>query len=348
MDQPPARQRLAGLIGGYYLAQALFVVARLGIADRLADGPEHAGQLARVTRTHARSLHRLLRTLASCGIFAEDDAGRFRLTDLAGWLRGDVPGSLREEAIAVGETHYAAFGELLHSVRTGRPGFDRAFGMPWFDYLAANPEAARSFDAALAGLRSQATAALLDAYDFSEVTTLVDVGGGTGALLAAVLARHPSVRGTLFDLPHVVERAGEHLRAAGVADRCALVGGDFFASVPADGDAYLLRHVLHDWDDDKALRILASCRRAMDDSARLLLVESVIEAGNEPSLGKSLDLVMLALTGGTERTEPEYRELLEASGFRLARVVPTPAQVHLIEAVPAEQPRCGPPWEPAR
>jgi hypothetical protein len=337
MDRESARQQLAGMIGGYYLTQAIYVTAALGLADRLRDGPRHAEQLAQTTGTQARALHRLLRTLAGFGIFAEDVAGRFRLTELAELLRGDVPGSLRAEALSIGETHYAAFGELLRSMETGRPGFDKAFGMPLFDYFAVHPEAAQTFDAALAGLRLQATAAMLDGYDFSEVTKLVDVGGGTGSLLATVLARYPSMKGTLFDLPHVVERASDHFRAAGVGDRSALVGGDFFASVPAGGDVYLLRHILHDWDDHRALRILANCRRVMNRRGKLLLVESVIQPGNELSLGKILDLVMLVVTGGMERTEQEYRELLEAAGFHLTRVAPTAAGIHILEAAPVQQ-----------
>jgi hypothetical protein len=317
------------MIGGYYMTQAIHVAATLGIADRLVDGPLSAGQLARETGSQPQALHRLLRTLAGFGIFAEE-AGRFRLTELADLLRSDVPGSLRGVALTVGETHYPAFGKLLHSVQTGQAGFDKVFGVPLFDYFAVNPESARTFDAALEGLRSQASAAMLDAVDFSDVTTLVDVGGGSGGLLSAVLASYPSVNGVLFDLPHVIERA------SAVGDRCALVGGDFFESVPAGGDVYLLRHIIHDWDDEKAIRILRNCRQAMDVSARLLLVESVIRPGNEPSLGKFLDLVMLALTGGRERTEPEYRQLLQTVGFRLARVIPTSAGFDVIEALPSE------------
>jgi hypothetical protein len=322
------------MIGGYYLTQAIYVCAKLGIADRLRDGPRSAEQLAQATGAHAQALHRLLRTLAGFGIFAQDDAGQFRLTELADLLRGDVPGSVRAEACATGDTHYAAFAELLYSVQTGRAGFDKAFGMPLFDYLAANEEAAQTFDAGLARLRAQAAAAVLEAYDFSGTTRLVDVGGGAGSLLTAILARYPAMKGTLFDRPHVVKQAKTCLHAAQMQDRCALVGGDFFDSVPAGGDAYLLRHIIHDWDDDRALRILKNCRQTMHRRAKLLLIESVIQSGNEPALGKHLDLLMLALTGGTERTEEEYRALLEASGFRLTRVVPTAAEIHAIEAAP--------------
>lgn len=335
MNRPSAWRRLATMLGGYYLSQALYVVVRLGLAERLGDRLQTAEELAPATGAHARSLHRLLRTLAGFGIFREE-TGRFRLTELGELLRSDAPDSLRATALTFGETHYPAFGELLHSVQTSRPGFDKVFGMPLFDYFAANPEAARNFDAALEGLRSQATAAMLDVIDLSEVRTLVDVGGGTGGLLATVLARYPTMQGILCDRPHVVEEARVRLQAADVWDRCAVVGGDFFECVPSGGDVYLLRHIIHDWDDERALRILTSCRRAMNRPGKLLLVESVIRADNEPSLGKFYDLLMLALTGGMERTEPEYRELLEAAGFHLTGVVPTSADMDVLEAVPIE------------
>jgi hypothetical protein len=336
MDQQSAHQRLAALVGGYFVSQAISVAARLGIADRLRDGPRTADELARATGTHARSLHRLLRTLAGFGVFAADDGGRFRLTELADLLCAGAPGSLGAAAVSIGELYYAAFGELHHSVGTGLPAFDRVFGRPLFDYLATNPGAARTFDAGLVDLRAKATAAVLDAYDFSGVRRLVDVGGGTGDLISVVLEKYPTMRGILFDRPHVVAQARAAVHAAAGPDRCTLVGGNFFESVPAGGDVYLLRHVVHDWDDDRANRILTNCRRAMTRPGKLLLVESVIRPGNEPSLGKVMDLAMLALTSGRERTEPEYRELLGASGFRLARVIPTSADIHVIEAAPTQ------------
>jgi hypothetical protein len=334
MHNSRPRQQLAGIIANCYLAQAIYVVVRLGVADRLRDGPQPSHQLADATGAHARSLHRLLRVLAGCGIFAEDEAGRFQLTELADLLRSDAPESMYAAVRNFGDLHYAAFGELLHSVRTGQPGFDKTFGMPLFDYFAANPSTARTFDAALADLRSQAAAALLDAYDFSGITRLVDVGGGAGSLLSAVLARYPKLSGVLFDRPDVAAAATGQLRGAGVQNRCEVIGGDFFDAVPAGGDVYLLRHVIHDWDDERAGRILVNCRRAMHPAARLLLVESVIEPGNAPSLGKFFDLMMLAMTGGQERTEPEYGSLLTASGLRLVRVTPTTAEIHVIEAEP--------------
>src|SRR5262249_49097726 len=255
-------------------------------------------------------------------------------TETSEQLRGDVPGSLRAAAVNVGATCYPAFGELLYSVRTGRPALDEVVGMPFFDHLAANPEAAEALDTVLAGLHPRADEALLEALDFSAVRTVVDVGGGSGRLLAAVLSRYPSVRGILFDRPHVVARAHSGSGWAAIADRCDAVGGDFFESVPPGGELYLLRYVIHDWDDARAVQILKNCRRAMTRWGRLLLVESVIESGNGPLHGKVSDLLMLAITGGCERTAPEYRALLRAGGFRLTRVGPLAAGVELIEAAP--------------
>ena len=337
MGQPSLRQHLAGMIGGYYLTQVIYVTAKLGIADQLRGGPQTAEQLSRLTGAHPRSLHRLLRTLTSFGVFAEDADGRFRLTDLGNLLRADVDDSLRDQALAVGDTHYAAFGELLHGITTGHPGFDKAFGAPLFDYLAANQDAADTFDAALADLRSQATDAVLDCCDFAGVSSVVDVGGGAGNLLFAILRKYPSIRGVLFDRPGTVKRAEMRLGTASIAARCAFIDGDFFKALPADADIYLMRHVIHDWDDPRATQILRNCRRAMGDGGKLLLVESIIEAGNEPSLGKWMDLLMLALTGGMERTEQEYRELLSQSGFQLERVTPSPAGIHVMEALPIAQ-----------
>src|SRR5262249_28867669 len=280
------------------------------------------------------SLYRLLRALASIGIFAEDPDGRFRLTPLAECLRSDVPGTQRPAALLMGGEHYRSWGEFLYSVRTGRTAFDHAYGMPVFDYLAVHPEQAEVFDAAMTAIHGAETGAMLAAYDFSGVGTLVDVGGGNGSLLCAVLRQYPSMHGVLFDRGHVVERARPNLRAAGVEGRCRAVAGSFFESVPPGGDAYLLRHIIHDWDDEQSLRILRNCRRAVGGQARLLIVESVIPPGNEPSFSKWLDLNMLVVPGGLERTEAEYRDLLQQAGFRLVGVVPTAMEVSVIEGQP--------------
>jgi hypothetical protein len=326
---------IARMLTGYWVSQALYVAARLGLADLVKGGPRTPADLAAATGTHPPSLYRLLRALASVGVFAEDAEGRFGQTPLSDCLRSDRPDGQRDLALMNGEEHYHCWGELFYSVQTGRTAFEHLYGKPVFAWLAEHPRAARIFDGAMVGVHGAETAAMLDAYDFGGFGTLVDVGGGNGSLLTATLKRHPRLRGILFDRPDAVERARPLLEAAGVADRCQAVGGDFFRAVPPGGDAYLLRHIIHDWDDDQSLTILKNCRAVMPPHGRLLLVESVIPPGNAPSFGKLLDLTMLVIPGGRERTEEEYRALYERAGFRLTRVVPTPHEVSVIEGVPA-------------
>ncbi len=321
------------LITGYWTTQMVYVAAKLGLADLLATGPRTAEDLAQATSTNAAALYRLLRALASVGVFAEDDSRRFALTPTAACLRSEQPGSQRALAIMSGEEHYLAWGQLLYSVQTGQIGFDKLFGMPVFDFLSQNLEQAKVFDAAMVGVHGRETSAMTDVYDFSAFGTLADVGGGNGSLLTTVLQKHPALRGMLYDLPGVTERAKVSLQAAGVADRCQVIGGSFFESVPSGADAYLMRHILHDWDDEKATTILRNIHRAMKPDGRLLVIEGVIAPGNEPSFGKLLDLTMLVIPGGKERTEAEFRELFRAGGFELSQIVPTAAEVCVIEGV---------------
>ncbi len=335
MAEPMPRELMQRMMTGYWISQAIYVAAKLRLADRLADGPQPIAVLAEATGTHNQTLYRLLRALASVGIFSEDDSGRFGLTPMAETLRSDVPGSLWAMAIMMGEEHYHAWGGLLESVRTGKTAFDRLYGKPIFAYLTEHPEKARVFDAAMTAIHGRETAAVLDAYDFSGLGVVADIGGGNGSNLIGILGRHPGLRGVLFDLPHVVERAGTALEAAGLADRCASVGGSFFKSIPVEADAYFLRHIIHDWDDEDSGRILRNVRAAMPPGARLLLVEHVLPAGNAPSFGKLLDLNMLIMPGGIERTEDEFRRLYEAAGFRLSRVVPAQDDLSVIEGIPA-------------
>jgi ubiquinone/menaquinone biosynthesis C-methylase UbiE len=323
------------LLTGYWISQAVHVAAQLGVADLLKDGPRTISDLARATGTHARSLYRLLRALASEGIFAEDTQGRFVLTPLGECLRSDVPNSQRSLAIMNGEEHYRCWGELLYSVQTGQTAFEKLFGQPIFHYLAAHPRQARIFDEGMVGVHGAETKAMLDAYDFSKFGTLVDIGGGNGSLLLATLQRHPSLRGVVYDRPDVIERAQANLKAAGLENRCSLTGGDFFESVPPGRDAYLMRHIIHDWNDDQCRTILRNCRKVVPPSGKLLLIESVIPPGNDPCFAKFLDLTMLVIPGGMERTEGEYRELLASAGFRLERIVPTASVIHVIESAPA-------------
>jgi hypothetical protein len=328
------QDQVARLASGYWHTQAIYVAAKLGVADLLAAGPKSADELAAATQTDARALYRLLRALASIGIFAEDDRHRFALTPMAECLRSDVSGSVRSLAIIRGEWQYEAWGRLLASVRTGECAFEKLHGAPLFDYLAAHPEKGKLFDEAMTGVHGRETAAMLDAYDFADVGVLADVGGGNGEVITSVLNRYPTMRGVLFDRPAVVERSRANLEAAGVADRCAAVAGDFFAAVPAGADAYLLRHIIHDWDDAKSVAILRNCRAAMGNGGRLLLVEGIVPSGNEPSVSKFFDLAMMVLPGGMERTEEEYRRLLAASGFALARIVPTATWISVTEGTP--------------
>ena len=322
------------MMTGYWVSQAVYVAAKLGVADHLADGPVDHGALAAATGANPDALHRVLRALASVGVFAEPAPGHFALTALGALLRTGTPDSMRALAITYNEEQYRTWGDLLYSVRTGAPAFEHAFGMGVFDYFARNPEPARVFNDAMTAWTNQVARAVAAAYDFSPFATVVDVGGSHGTLLAAVLRSNPATQGVLFDLPHVVDGAGAALAAAGVADRCTRVGGDFFAAVPPGGDAYVLAQILHDWDDDRSQAILTQCRRVMAPHGRLLVVELVLPEGGEPFFGKWLDLHMLVMAGGRERTAAEYATLFRGVGFELTRVVPTPAGPSVVEAIP--------------
>jgi SAM-dependent methyltransferase len=331
---PDTEQMLNRMIVGSWVTQAIYVVAEIGIADLLAAGPRTADELARETRTHGRSLYRVLRALASIGIFREDEEGRFSPTPMGRLLESDAPGSKRSLARMAGAEIYRSWGALLSSVETGGSAFDKVFCEPFFRYMSVNPDRRRIYDAAMTGVHDAETLPVLDAVDFSSFRTVVDVGGGNGLALAAILRRHPEIRGVLFDLPAVAESARDVVAGCGVSDRCGFVGGDFFDAVPAACDAYLLRHVIHDWDDREAVAILANCRDAMRSGSRVLVVETVIPAGNGPCFGKWLDLMMLVV-GGRERTEEQYGELFSAAGLRLTRIVPTAHEVSVIEGVRA-------------
>jgi hypothetical protein len=328
------RDRLNHLIIGYWLSQGVYVVAKLGIADLLKAGPLHVDVLAEKTGMHAKSLHRLLRALASVGVFEETHDHVFASTPTADLLRGDVEGSQKAMAVMMGEEHYAAWGELLEAVRTGRETFTKIYGKPVFEYLSEHPEKAAIFDDAMVSVHGRESSAFVDVYDLSNAQVVADIGGGNGSLLCTILARYPKMMGTLYDLPHVVGRANARVEAAGLADRMHLVDGDFFESVPVGADVYTLRHIIHDWEDDRATRILQNVRAAMKPTAKLLVLESVIPTGNEPSFGKLLDLTMLVIPGGQERTADWFRRLFQASGFRLTRIVPTPAEICVVEGEP--------------
>lgn len=324
---------LRQMFTGYWVSQSIYAVAKLGVADLLRDGPQDVDQLARTLRVDQGALYRMMRALASQGLFAEDHDRRFRLTRLGSLLQTDVPGSMRAMAIWNGELPYRAWGSVMHTMETGQPALKHALGMQLFDYLSQHPESRRVFDEAMTGLSMQVSQAVVSAYDFSGVRRIVDVGGGEGTLVASILAAHDQMEGILFDLPPAVENARKQIERAGLASRCDVAGGDFFEQVPAGADCYILASVIHDWDDEHSLRILKQCRRSMDHGKRLLLVECVIPDSSEPLFSKLLDLQMLVVTGGRERTETQFRDLLTAAEFRVSRVIQTTAPECVIEGV---------------
>ncbi|MDX1500783.1 MAG: methyltransferase [Thermoanaerobaculia bacterium] len=317
---------------GRSLARSVSVAAELALADRLARGAVTVSDLAVSAGVHEEALYRLLRALAAFGIFRELDGRRFENSELSEPLRGDHPGSLRAQAEWIdGPLCWGAWGRLDHSVRTGRPAFDEVFGMPWFEYLEQSAPDRERFDAAMGAATRGTARAVAEAYDYSGVETLVDVGGGRGDLLAAILERHPSVGGVLMDRPEVVRRASARLGE--LAGRVSLVPGDFFEEVPPGGDLYVVKQVLHDWSDELCLEILGNCRAAMSDGARLLIVERTISETRESRWSKLRDLDLLAITGGgRERDEEEYVALLERAGLERVRVLPTTTQVGILEA----------------
>lgn len=332
MDQETAPPIVAGLLHGASKAQAIYVAAKLDLAEHLANGPKPVAELAKLTKAHEPSLFRLLRALASEGIFAETSPRTFAITPAAQCLRGDVPNSQRAMAIMVGEEQFKSWSELLYSIQTGEKGFDKIYGMPIFDYLRQHPEQAVTFDAAMTSIHGREAIPMLAAYDFSPYATIADIGGGNGSTLMAVLRKYPQARGILFDLDHVVARSSENIQAEGLDNRCQLVGGDFFAAIPAGADLYMFRHIIHDWNDEQCVTILTNCRKALQPGGKVLILESVIEPGNEPSFAKWLDLTMLVIPGGKERTAEEYRELLAKAGLKLNKIVPTQGGISVIEA----------------
>lgn len=331
----PPHAQLIHMCTASWVSAVVYAAAKTGLADHLAGGPRNAAELAGPMRLHAPSLHRLMRTLASLGLLTERDAQRFALTPLGEALRTGAPGSARATLIAFGGTFWHGWEEIVYSLETGKTGFEKSHGMPLFEYLRQHPAEASDFSEAMVGFHGDEPAAVARAYDFSGFTQVVDVGGATGNLLAAILSSHPGPRGVLFDRPHVVSDAPSLLKARGVEERVRIDAGDFFEMVPAGGDAYVLSHVLHDWSDDRCLTILGHCRKALKPDGRLLIVETVLPAGDTPHPGKVLDMVMLVFPGGQERTEAEFGSLLTQAGFRLSRVVPTSSAVSVVEAVPS-------------
>lgn len=330
---PQPGEQLVQLAVGYMASRALQIAAELALADHLASGPKSAADLARATGVKAEPLYRMMRALASAGVFTETASGTFALTPVGELLRSDVPGSLRDTVIWIGDAfHYRIYAELDHSIRTGEPAADKVLGMPVFDYFAKDEAEAAVFNRAMTSFSSAIIPPVLEAYDFSGIATLLDVGGGHGQLLISILQRYPQMRGIVYDLESVVAGARPRLEQFGVAGRCQSVSGSFFESVPAGADAVIMKHIIHDWDDEKSTTILRNCHRVLAPGARLILLEGVVPEGDTPHFAKFLDLEMMIFPGGKERTEAEFRDLLANAGFTGMRVIPVKGPLVVIEA----------------
>ncbi len=324
------------LIVGHSVTIAISAIAELGIADHLAAGPRTAAELARLSGTSEDFLRRVLRYLSSEGVFEERAADLFALTERGYWLRSDVAGSLRPRAVFIGgDVSWTSWGHLTACLRRGISGTEVAFGQGLFDYLRDHPEAATRFNTFMADQTAASVSAVLKAYDFSDVSDLVDIGGGRGALVAGLLQAYAGLRGILFDQPSVVAQAQPLLERAGIAERCRIVGGDFFAEMPAGADLYVMKFVLHDWSDDDCLRILANCREAMAENGRLLIVEHILPLEPGPHPARFMDINMLVMAqGGRERSETEFQRLLEGSGFALYGLTPTEIGFSVLDCRP--------------
>lgn len=333
-DSSPSMVMLQ-MISGTWLSQLIYAAAKLGIADLLKDGPKISEELANSTGTHARFLYRALRALASYGIFKEIEPNCFGLTPLAETLQSGVPGSMRNMAIHGGdEYNFYPFGKILYTLQTGKSAFHHFHGIGIFEYLTQHPDTGKDFDEAMTEYVSQMHISFAAAYDFSGVKRVVDVAGGHGTLIKSILKANPTMTGILFDRPSVIEGSRKSIEAAGLADRCDVVGGDFFESVPSGGDVYIVSSVIHGWNNEDSAKILRNCHRAMVDNGRLLLGELVIPTGNEPFFGKIQDInLMIAADSGQERTKDDFQKLYEMSGFKLTRIIPTQSLGSIVEGV---------------
>jgi hypothetical protein len=335
-DLPPPMAMLR-FLGGFRIARIIYAVAELGIADLLADGAKTTAELAQATQTDEPSLYRVLRSLASVGIFAEAENGKFKLTPTASILRADVADSLKASVTLFGQDwHWETWGELLHSIKTGEPAFDHLYGMGLFEFFQKNPQISNQAQESKTSISQRATTSLLDNYDFSAAESVIQLGvfSGVKGTLIPLLKANPQLNGTLLDFSTAIESDRAIVEAAGMTERCRLVAGDCTESVPTDGDIYLLLFVVHNWGDRGALKILQNCRQAMAPGAKLLLVEAIMPQGNTPFPGKLIDIQSLVTTpGGYERTESQYRQLLSQAGFEVTKIIPTQSANSIIEAV---------------
>ena len=335
----PPQVKMLQMMNAYRLSQSISVAAKLGIADLLADGAKSSEELAQATGTHAPSLYRLLRSLASFEIFSEDESGLFKLTPRAALLQTEVPGSIRGYASIIGDKwHWDMWGGILHSVKTGETAFENLNGMEFQEYYNQNPEVAKNFDAAMVSVLGMTDEAIVNNYDFSSTGKVVDIGtgGGDGNLIVSILKKYPTIQGIFFDLPSRTEQALPIVEGSGVGDRCEVMAGDVLESFPVGANAYILKNLVHDYDDERAVKLLKNCREAIAENGKLLVVEMVIPPGNEMSLGKIVDVEALIMTAGAiERTEEQYRDLLESAGFKLTKVMSSRGPMNIIEAVPA-------------
>lgn len=331
----PPHVALLELVTGMWAAQATGVAASLGVADHIGEHGATAEELARKCQCKPGPLYRLLRALSTTGLFHEHNDGRFTLTAIGACLRADHPNSMRQMAIFQTRYNWEHWAELEHCVRTGTNAVEKVRGEPPFEHLAKHPEKAACFDGAMVNITKMGIVSVLAAYDFSKFATIADVGGGYGPLLAAILEKHPDQKGILYELPHVAREAKKKLEHSPAAGRITIEPGSFFEGAPEGADAYVMKHILHDWSDKESVKIMKQIRKRIPAHGKLLLIEAVVAGRNEPHFSKFLDLEMLVVTTGKERTREEWEELVEEAGFRLARVVPTIGMSSVIECVPA-------------
>lgn len=335
-DNAQAPQTLMQMLTGFWVSQSICAAAKLGLADQLKHGPKSVAVLAHALHAHEGNLYRLMRALASIGIFRETDNQVFELTPLAELLRSDTPNSMRPIALMLGAENYAAWGQVERAVQFGESPFESAYGMQVYEYFERNPESAAIFNQAMTALVTNDNAAILESYDFNQFASIVDVGGGHGMLLSAILKRYGKPSAILFDLPQVAATAAETFKAAGVDARCEVQSGDFFSSVPAGGDAYILSRVLHGFSDEQSTLILKNIQAVISATGKLLVMEFILEPGNDPSTARTklMDVNMMVFApGGRDRTQDEYAQLLHGAGFRLENVIPTASGIVIMEAV---------------